>query len=226
MLIYIYNPDTNSIEKYTRSLSDPMPYTNDHTLRVREFRGSSSSTLLWSDKRFLTTWNNFRSYYGKSIYVGYCFKRIWEGGHGRQSQHYAGGSFDTGQNLSASGRRALYNSAVNFGSWTYVEPISQTPTWIHFDRRLRPSACSSGGYVSVRNGSRGVYVLILQDALNALGFTGSGLDGIFGSSTQDAVKRFQRRYGLSADGIVGCSTWSSLTRRAVGIGKTSTVVMP
>lgn len=226
MRIYVYNPDTNRIEKYERDLSDNMPYTSGYTLRVREFRGSSRASLVWTDKRFMQTWNNFRDYYGKPIYVGYCFKRIWEGGHGKQSQHYAGGSFDTGQNLSSSGRLALYNSAVRFGSWSYVEPRSMTPTWVHFDKRLTPPACSSGGYITLRRGSRGVYVLILQDALNAIGFTGSGLDGIFGVNTENAVKRFQRSNGLSADGVVGCATWRSLTNKAVGIGRTSTVVDP
>lgn len=226
MKVYIYNPGTNRIEKYTKNLSDSMPYTSGRTLTVREFRGSSKSTLVWSDKRFLETWNSFRSYYGNPIYVGYCFKRIWEGGHGNQSQHYAGGSFDTGQNLSSSGRRTLYNSARNFGKWSYVEPIADTPTWVHFDKRLTPPACSRGGYITVRNGSRGVYVLILQDALNAIGFTGSGLDGIFGERTLSAVKRFQSSSGLSADGIVGCNTWTALTKKAVGIGKTSTVIEP
>lgn len=224
MEIYIYNNSTNRIERYTRSLSDTMPYVSGGTLTVREFRANSRANLIWSDRRFLETWNNFRRYYGKGIYVGACFKRIWEGGHSNQSQHYAGGSFDTGQNLSSSGRRQLYNSASKFGSWSYVEPLSYTPTWVHFDKRLSPPACSRGGYITVRNGSRGVYVMILQDALNAIGFTGSGLDGIFGSNTYDAVRRFQRRYSLSADGIVGCNTWRALTSRANGIGRTSTVI--
>lgn len=66
----------------------------------------------------------------------------------------------------------------------------------------------------------------MQDALNAVGFTGGGLDGIFGSGTQNAVMRFQRANGLAVDGIVGCQTWQALTSQAVGIGQTSTVVDP
>ena len=226
MDIYIYNNQTNRMERYSRGLSDNMPYTSGKTLTVREFRGSSNSNLVWSDKRFLDTWTRFRRYYGRPIYVGYCFKRIWEGGHSNQSQHYAGGSFDTGQTLSSSGRRALHRSAENFGDWSYVEPLSMTPTWVHFDKRLNPPACTRGGYITVREGSKGVYVLILQDALNAIGFTGSGLDGVFGSNTLSAVKRFQRNAGLTADGIVGCGTWTALTRRANGIGRTATVIKP
>lgn len=36
------------------------------------------------------------------------------------------------------------------------------------------------------------------------------VDGIFGPKTEDAVKRFQRAYGLTQDGIVGKNTWSYL----------------
>lgn len=54
-----------------------------------------------------------------------------------QSQHYAGVAFDVGQTLTPARRTALYNSAKNSGVWYYVEPISQTPTWVHFDKRFR-----------------------------------------------------------------------------------------
>ena len=226
MRILVYNPDTKKVEKYDRDLSAPMPYTTGTHLKVSEFKSNSISSVVWSDKRFLQTYNNFRIYYGKPIYIGYCYKRIWEGGHGDQSQHYAGGAFDCGQNTNNEERSDLREAARRFGAWSYVEPASMTPTWVHFDRRLSPPACPGGGYISLSQGSRGVYVLILQDALNAVGTTGSGLDGIFGEKTKDAVMRYQQANGLGADGMVGCATWRSLTNKANGIGKTATVVMP
>lgn len=226
MRILIYNRDTRQIEKYDRDLNEPMPYTSDNVLRVSDFHSNSVSSVIWSDKRFLQTFENFRKYYGKPIYVGYCFKRIWEGGHGKQSQHYAGAAFDCGQNLNPTDLEQLRQAAIKFGSWTYVEPARMAPTWVHMDKRLNPPACPGGGFISLSQGSRGVYVLVLQDALNAVGVTGAGLDGIFGATTKETVQKFQKANNLPADGIVGCATWRALTSKANGIGKTPTIVQP
>lgn len=78
----------------------------------------------------------------------------------------------------------------------------------------------------LRNGSRGVYVLILQDALNALGYSTETLDGHFGTLTEQALRAFQQDNGLTADGIIGCATWTRLTNEVVGIGRTPTVIDP
>lgn len=52
-------------------------------------------------------------------------------------------------------------------------------------------------------------VRILQQALHSEGFN-VPVDGRFGLGTEAAVKRFQRRAGLSADGVVGPATWAAL----------------
>lgn len=91
--ILVYNNNTNRMETYYRGESQAMPYNSGGTLKVSEFRGSSKSGLLWTDRRCMQAWNSFRYIYGKSIYVGYAFKRPWEGGHSTLSQHYARLSF-------------------------------------------------------------------------------------------------------------------------------------
>jgi len=224
--VYVYNNQTGGMEYYTLAESDAMPYNISRTLTVGEFRGSSRSNTLWTTRRAMEAFNITRSAWGRPIYVGFAFKRIWEGGHAAMSQHYAGVAFDVGQNLDSATRDQLRNTAATTGVWTYVEPAYLTPTWVHFDARATPPACAAGGYPLVRFGSVNNYVLTLQDALNALGYTGSGLDGIFGNGTRDAVIRFQRAQGLDADGIVGCQTWERLTELAVSIGRTPTVVDP
>ncbi|HJB39147.1 MAG TPA: peptidoglycan-binding protein [Candidatus Ruthenibacterium avium] len=224
--LYVYDAYNNKLLKYNLSENDPMPYAYNNTMRVREFRGSSNSPTLWTTTTAMEAWNLTRRRYGKGIYIGYAFKRIWEGGHGTASQHYAGVSFDVGQNTTSSERLKIRDAAVATRAWGYVEPISMTPTWVHFDRRYGTPACpnTTAGYPTVRRGSKSTYVLILQDALNALGYSTRTLDGIFGANTERALKAFQSSVGLTADGICGCNSWKKLTAASVGIGRTSTVI--
>ncbi len=221
--VIVYDETENKLFHYNLNEDDPMPFSYDRTLLLNEFRGSSRSNVLWTTKRAMEAWNITRRSFGRDIYVGYAFKRIWEGGHGLQSQHYAGVSFDTMQNASRKERLELYELAKELNVWGYVEPIAMTPTWVHFDRRYGRPACGAG-YPMLRRGSRGVYVLILQDALNALGYSTRGLDGIFGENTAKALSSFQRANNLSPDGIAGCETWKKITGEVVGIGRTATVV--
>lgn len=223
--ILVYDEALNRIYTFYRGENEVMPYAYGNTLLVREFRGSSKANVLWTTTRAMESWNATRRAYGKGIPVGYAFKRIWEGGHGQQSQHYAGVSFDVGQRLSAAERRKLHTIAQQLGVWGYVEPINMTPTWVHFDRRYFGAACGgTAGFPPLKMGSRSTYVLVLQDALNALGYNARYLDGIFGNATKDALVRFQRNNGLSADGICGCSSWRKLVSMVVGIGRTPTVI--
>lgn len=138
--------------------------------------GSSKSPTLWTSKRAMQAWNSQRYIFGQSIPMGFAFKRPWEGGHSGQSQHYAGVAFDVCQVCSNAKRTSLRNSAKNSGVWSYVEPASLTPTWVHFDKRALSSACSAGGYPLVKRRSVGMYTLIAQDDLNTLGYSTGGLD--------------------------------------------------
>lgn len=76
--ILVYNQDTNRMETYYRGENQSMPYNTNGTLRVREFRGSSKSNILWTTKRTMQSWNSQRYIYGRSIYVGFAFKRSYE----------------------------------------------------------------------------------------------------------------------------------------------------
>lgn len=59
-------------------------------------------------------------------------------------------------------------------------------------------------------GDRGPVVEFLQNALNRANFRVGAVDGIFGPSTLDAVKRLQSYFGIKTDGIVGPNTWDAL----------------
>ena len=64
----------------------------------------------------------------------------------------------------------------------------------------------------LKHGSRGADVRKLQKLLNAQGVCPEPIviDGVFGPTTLDAVKRFQRQAHLPVDGIVGGKTWDRL----------------
>ena len=65
-------------------------------------------------------------------------------------------------------------------------------------------------------GSSGAEVTQIQTKLKSLGYYSGNVDGIFGSATQNAVKIFQRDYGLTVDGIAGSNTLRALGISAAG----------
>jgi peptidoglycan hydrolase-like protein with peptidoglycan-binding domain len=63
---------------------------------------------------------------------------------------------------------------------------------------------------TLKKGAKGQAVKDLQEALKALGLSPGAVDGTFGAKTEDAVKAFQKLYGLEVDGIVGPITWLNI----------------
>ena len=65
---------------------------------------------------------------------------------------------------------------------------------------------------TLKPGDQGAAVKVLQRGLAHLGYSPGKIDGQYGPSTVDAVKRFQRAGGLTADGILGPNTLRALAR--------------
>ena len=59
-------------------------------------------------------------------------------------------------------------------------------------------------------GSRGQEVRTIQDKLKRWGYYTGNVDGIYGSLTVSAVKRFQQKNGLKVDGIAGKQTLNAM----------------
>ncbi len=64
--------------------------------------------------------------------------------------------------------------------------------------------------VTYRKGASGETVRTIQTKLRRWGYYDGAVDGIYGSQTVEAVRRFQRKNGLTADGVCGPATLRAL----------------
>jgi peptidoglycan hydrolase-like protein with peptidoglycan-binding domain len=74
----------------------------------------------------------------------------------------------------------------------------------------RPKAQASSHVPTLKAGSRGHAVRVLQEKLTLRGYPTGGVDGVFGAKTARAVRYFQRAHHLHRDGVVGAHTWAAL----------------
>ena len=61
----------------------------------------------------------------------------------------------------------------------------------------------------VKKGAKGNVTRLIQERLVSVGFS-LNVDGDFGPTTKEKVKKFQKNRGLTEDGIVGPNTWEYL----------------
>ncbi len=66
----------------------------------------------------------------------------------------------------------------------------------------------------LRQGSKGDEVKEVQRRLKQWGYYTGSVDGVFGAATKKAVVAFQKKNGLTADGVVGKSTYAALGMNA------------
>ena len=75
----------------------------------------------------------------------------------------------------------------------------------------------------LRRGTTGPSVVVIQTELNRISQSYPAIpkinpvDGIFGTQTETAVRRFQEIFNLTADGIVGRATWYALVRIYIAV---------
>jgi peptidoglycan hydrolase-like protein with peptidoglycan-binding domain len=90
------------------------------------------------------------------------------------------------------------------------------------------SSGSSSSSSVLKKGSKGEAVKTLQRNLNAAIGAGLTVDGSFGPACYEAVKKFQSKYGLTADGIAGPATQrklaSVLANKSSSSGSSSSVL--
>ena len=110
------------------------------------------------------------------------------------------------QNLAQQGYSTTQIIRSYYGN---VEIVNNAP--------IRGNASSYPG-TPLRRGSSGPNVVVVQVELNRISQNYpaipklASVDGIYGSRTEAAVRRFQEIFGLTPDGIVGKATWYALVR--------------
>lgn len=104
-------------------------------------------------------------------------------------------------------------AALNAAAGGSTPQPAQTP---------EPAAAALTLTRTLRRGTSGTDVRAVQNALNALGYSVGTADGIFGTKTTQAVKRFQAAYGILADGIVGSVTAGKLNAALANLAGNAT----
>ena len=88
--------------------------------------------------------------------------------------------------------------------------VADSATWKAINK-------SSSGIQAGVGAKTSAQVKQLQQALIGLGFLSGKADGSYGSKTREAVRSFQKAYGLGADGSAGPDTMTALKNAVVAI---------
>jgi peptidoglycan hydrolase-like protein with peptidoglycan-binding domain len=102
---------------------------------------------------------------------------------------------------------AVKTTGVDVVAAATAETTTTTPSTTTSKTTTTTAKATQGTILTI--GSQGAAVKELQEKLNALGYKLT-VDGIYGNKTADAVKDFQSKNGLRADGIVGPKTMEKL----------------
>jgi len=123
------------------------------------------------------------------------------------------GTAHSGKPGDQTGKEFLIRDYRNY-PWTHVLRYAGTTTTANIT--------TGGKYMfsvgNVKSGTKGNDVKLLQRLLKSNGFRGADgkllmLDGDCGANTVYAIKSYQKKKGLSADGIAGPATWKSILLR-------------
>jgi N-acetylmuramoyl-L-alanine amidase len=115
-------------------------------------------------------------------------------------------------------RRDPQNALQRYGiSWNqFLSDVKDTYQTLFIEGKEpdmdQPSVKGVSIDLPLRVGDQGQFVREVQQELIQAGFAlpRFGADGQFGEETETAVMRFQRKYGLAVDGLVGTNTLSML----------------
>ena len=193
--------------------------------KVKEFRCKDGSDKILIEEKLVTLLQKMRDKFGEinisSAYRTATYNR--KAGGVSNSQHLYGLAADiTIKDNSRLLEAAQYAEKIGF---TGVGLDNKYQKFLHLDTRKNKSFFRyrangttysvSSFFTTVKLGSKDDAVKLLQTKLKKLGYKGKDgkdlvCDGDFGANTEYALKNFQKKKSLVADGIAGPKTWAKL----------------
>ncbi len=193
--------------------------------KVREFRSRDGADKILICEKLAALLQKMRDKFGpisiSSAYRTATYNKKVRGVSG--SQHLYGLAADiTIEDNSKLLEAAQYAEKIGF---TGVGLDDKYQKFLHVDTRAKKSFFRyrsdgstysvSSFFTTVKKGSKGDAVKLLQTKLKKLGYKGKDgkdlvCDGVFGANTEYALKTLQKIRKLEADGIAGPKTWAKL----------------
>ena len=139
------------------------------------------------------------------------------------------GNFGAATQRAVTGFQTLFgltaDGLVGRATWNKLNEVALAVA----NQIVEPDVAPGQFTTTVREGSRGTAVRAVQYYLRRLSAYYSDIpsvtvDGVFGAATTRAVKAWQTRAGLTADGVVGQLTWNSLYSAARALADSGPVV--
>lgn len=212
----------SNVKTYYKSKSEETN-VSEH-FKVKEFACKDGTDKLLLDMDILPILERFREYVEAPVSINSAYRTSsWnkKQGGASNSYHLYGRAFDipfksTYKNLTSVDMMCKFFNSLG------LKGIIKYGTFVHIDTRTsKYHATSAGarqtfGTVNIpfkgnlKNGSKSVYVGIMQFKLKMLGYSVGNADMIFGTNTEKAVRAFQKANGLAVDGICGKNTWAKL----------------
>lgn len=193
--------------------------------KASEFACKDGTSSLLLDKDIIPILERFREYVESPVTINSAYRtkshNTSQGG-ASNSYHLYGRAFDVAFSSSYKYLTSV-DKMCKFFNTLGLKGIIKYPTFVHIDTRTGAKYHANNkkqlltfGTVNIpfkgnlKNGSKNIYVGIMQYKLKMLGYNIGNADNVFGTKTEESVKEFQRKNNLAVDGICGKNTWSKL----------------
>ena len=211
-----------NVKTYSKSKNGNEKLSENFT--VKEFACKDGSDTIKIDLDLIPLIQRFRNYVEAGVYFNSAYrtpsynKKV---GGATNSYHVKGQALDV-PFLNSYKYLTSREKMCAFFNTLGVKGIIIYPTFVHFDTRTTKYHADNNGNhktfgkvripfkQTLKRGSNGVDVGIVQYKLKMLEYDVGNADMIFGGKTELAVRKFQSNNGLSSNGEVGEKTWNKL----------------